>query len=108
MNRKIRSGIVAIVAAIFALAIVIAPTRAMAVETEMATSSPYETDYGTISYVADPEGYSLTVEIYVNYESEPAARVQLPKIANGNGSNHNLGFEPAEGLYYHNAQGATY
>lgn len=33
MNRKIRSGIVAIVAAIFALAIVIAPTRAWALDT---------------------------------------------------------------------------
>lgn len=109
MNRKIRSGLLTLVAAIFALAVVIAPTRAMAVETVVADDSgSYSTPYGTISYIPDANGYNLTVEVYVNFEAEPVARVQLPKVANGNGSNHNLGFEPADGLYYHGGAGATY
>ena len=111
MNRKIRSGFLALAAAIFtlALAVVVVPTRAWAVETVVADDSgSCSTPYGTISYIPDVNGYNLTVEVYVNFEAEPVARVQLPKVANGNGSNRNLGFKSADGLYYHGAAGATY
>ena len=99
MNKKIRSGIVALVAAIFALAIVVAPTRAWA---EPVTTNPVETDYGTIEYKTDENGFNLTVEIYVNDETTPSETIELPKIQNNRAGN--LEFTPAENYYYYGGE----
>ncbi|HIZ46554.1 MAG TPA: hypothetical protein IAA19_05990 [Candidatus Olsenella pullistercoris] len=99
MNRKIRSGLLTLVAAIFALAVVIAPTRAMA---EPVTENPVQTDCGTISYIPDENGFNLTVEIYVNDETTPSETIELPKILNNRSGN--LSFEPEEGYYYYGGE----
>ena len=62
MNRKIRSGIVALAAAIFALAIVIAPTRAMALDGD---GTVYSED-GILVYVEDDGAGLIKQELTVN------------------------------------------
>ncbi|WP_129583809.1 S-layer homology domain-containing protein [Thermophilibacter mediterraneus] len=105
MSKRLRSCMTVVMAAFFALAFVVAPKTALAVETVTADNSgSHQTPYGTISYMPDSDGFKMTVEVYVNDEAEPVARVQLPKInggTNGEGVHGNLGFTPESGFYYH-------
>lgn len=75
MNRKIRSGIVALVAAIFALAIVIAPTRAMAAE--IYSDSERGITVTTRDGGASPREITLTVVVEGKVEAERTVSVPL-------------------------------
>lgn len=75
MNRKIRSGIVALVAAIFALAIVIAPTRAMAAE--IYSDSERGITVTTRDGGAAPREITLTVVVEGKVEAERTVSVPL-------------------------------
>ena len=69
MNRKIRSGIVALAAAIFALAIVIAPTRAMALDTDENVEIYADPSKGIYVLMENDRGVfdnTVNVDVYVD------------------------------------------
>ena len=99
MSKRLRSCMAVVMAAFFALAVMVVPKTAWA---EPTTENPVRTDYGTISYIEDADGYNLTVEIYVNDETSPSETIELPKIVNNRIGN--LSFEPEEGYYYYGGE----
>ena len=101
MSKRLRSCMAVVMAAFFALAVMVVPKTAWAVE------NPVQTPYGTIGYTPNSDGFNLTVELYVNDEADPVETISLGKI----GDNHirgSLTFEPAEGFYYHNWGASEY
>ena len=69
MNRKIRSGIVTLAAAIFALAIVIAPTRAMALDTDENVEIYADPSKGIYVLMENDRGVfdnTVNVDVYVD------------------------------------------
>ena len=105
MSKRLRSYVAAIMAMLFAFAIVAVPQKAWAQPT---TENPVKTPYGEISYIADPDGFNMKVELYLNDEATPAYQVELPKIdgaAGGAGKIGNLKFTPSdEGVHYHGGE----
>ncbi len=99
MSKRLRSYVAAIMAMLFAFAIVAVPQKAWAAPEGQITK---ETPYGDIKYVPQDDGYRLTVEIYVN--DEIAESYDLGRIADilsttGTAYYGDLDFVPAEGKY---------